>query len=117
MLKVKDGIDLNIFIEKYGFKPEYDKDTGKLIELYRIEGYYLGEKEKRRKSATITKEENWSFERKGRKFKEYWFINPFTKIFTNYKSNANCMILSLDTDYYEILYDLIKADLIEKVDD
>lgn len=117
MLKIKDNVDLNIFIEKYGFKPEYDKDTGELIELYRIEGYYLGEREKRRKSATITKEENWSFERKGRKFKEYWFINPFTRIFTNYKSCANYMVLSLDIDDYEILYDLIKADLIEKVDD
>lgn len=36
MLKIKDNVDLNIFIEKYNFKPRYDIDTGKLIELYRM---------------------------------------------------------------------------------
>jgi len=59
MLKIKDDVDLNIFIEKYDFKPEYDKDTGELIELYRIGGYYLGERTKRRKSVTITKDQNY----------------------------------------------------------
>ena len=49
MLKIKDDVDLNIFIKEYDFKPEYDKNTGELIELYRINGYYLGERERRRK--------------------------------------------------------------------
>lgn len=116
MLKIKDNVDLNIFIEQYDFKPEYDKNTGELIELYRIHGYYLGERDKRRrKSATITKEENYDYNRHGRDFKEYWFINPFSRIFKAYKSSANCRLLSLDIDDYEILYDLIKADLVEKV--
>ena len=61
MLKIKDDVDLNIFIKEYDFKPEYDKNTGELIELYRINGYYLGERERRRKSATISKEENWNY--------------------------------------------------------
>lgn len=115
MLKIKDNVDLNIFIDKYGFKPEYNKDTGELIELYRIQGYYLGERERRRKSATITKQENLDYQKYHRNFKEYWFINPITRIFKNYKSYANCMVLTLDVDDYEILYDLIQANLVEKV--
>ena len=48
MLKIKDNVDLNILIEKYGFKPRYDVDTGEIIELYRINGHYSDEKELRR---------------------------------------------------------------------
>lgn len=113
MLKIKDNVDLNIFIREYDFKPEYDKNTGELIELYRINGYYLGER--RRKSATITKDENWNYDKLNRDFKEYWFIKPFSRILQAYKSNANCRILRLDIDDYEILYDLIQAGLVEKV--
>ena len=116
MLKIKDDVDLQIFIDKYDFKAEYDKDTGELKELYRINGYYLGEWEKRRrKSATITKKENFSYWDKHRDFKEYWFIKPISRFFKAYKASANCRVLSLDIDDYEILYDLIKADLVEKV--
>lgn len=115
MLKIRDDVDLQIFIDKYAFKAEYDKDTGKLIELYRIQGFYLGERTRRRKSATITKEQNndnvWKHHGY---FKNYWYINPFTRIFTNYKAYGNSYILSLDQDDYELLYDLIKADLIVK---
>lgn len=117
MLKIKDDVDLNILINNYGFKAEYDKDTGKLIELYRIQGYYLGEKTRRRKSATITKIENYNYYKNGTDFKEYWFVNPITRILKNYKSSANCRVLTLDRDDYEILYDLIKANLVEKVGD
>ena len=116
MLKIKDDVDLQIFIDKYDFKAEYDKDTGELKELYRINGYYLGEWEKRRrKSATITKEENFSYWNKHRDFKEYWFIKPISRVLEAYKASANCRVLSLDIDDYEILYDLIQADLVEKV--
>ena len=48
MLKIKDNVDLNILIEKYGFKPRYDVDTGEIIELYRINGHYGGEEGKKR---------------------------------------------------------------------
>lgn len=115
MLKIRDDVDLQIFIDKYGFKAEYDKDTGEFIELYRIQGFYLGERTRRRKSATITKEQNhdnvWKHHGD---FKNYWYINPFTRIFTNYKAYGNCHILSLDEDDYELLYDLIKANLVVK---
>lgn len=61
MLKIKDNVDLNIFINEYGFKPEYDKDTGELIELYRIEGYYLGESEKKKKISYNNKRRKLEF--------------------------------------------------------
>jgi len=116
MLKIKDDVDLQIFIDKYGFKAEYDKDTGELIELYRIQGFYIGEHTRRRKSTTITKKQNednlWKY---NRDFKNYWYINPFTRLFKNYKAYANCHLLSLDEDDYEILYDLIQEGLVEKV--
>ena len=35
MLKIKDKVDLKE-LEKFGFKPKYDEDTGKLVEMYRI---------------------------------------------------------------------------------
>lgn len=116
MLKIKDNVDLKVFIDEYGFKPEYDKDTGEIIELYRIRGFYLGERTRRRKSATITKQQNhdnvWKY---NGNFKNYWYINPFTRLFNNYKAYANCQLLSLDEDDYELLYDLIQAGLVEKV--
>lgn len=117
MLKIKDNVDLQIFIDKYDFKAEYDKDTGKIIELYRIQGFYLGERTRRRKSTTITKQQNEdNLYKYNGDFKNYWYINPFTRIFTNYKAYANCHLLCLDEDDYELLYDLIKADLLEKVE-
>ena len=105
-------------MDKYDFKAEYDKDTGELIELYRIKGFYLGESTRRRISTTITKEQNhenvWRY---NGDFKNYWFINPFTRLFKNHKAYANCNLLHLDEDDYELLYDLIKEDLVEKVED
>lgn len=35
MLKIKDNIDLKE-LEKFGFKPRYNQNTGKLEEMYRI---------------------------------------------------------------------------------
>lgn len=102
---------MNIFIKEYGFKPEYDKNTGELKELYRIEGYYLGETKKRRKSAIITKDENL----RNKKFKAYWIIDVIRRRFFDFTPYGN-YYLSLDHDDYEILYDLIQAGLVEKVE-
>lgn len=109
MLKIKDEVDLSIFIEKYNFKPRYDMDTGKLIELYRINGHYAGEKEKRRQTATITLKENFE----NAKTKRNWLsiVAGSREICPEFYQ------LSLDTEDYEILYDLIQADLVEKVED
>lgn len=35
MLKIKDNVDLKE-LEKFGFKPRYNQNTGKLEEMYRI---------------------------------------------------------------------------------
>ena len=80
MLKIKDNVDLNILIEKYGFKPRYDVDTGEIIELYRINGHYGGEKEIRRPTATITLKENLNSNKK----KLNWFT-----IFSHSKKNMS----------------------------
>lgn len=109
MLKIKDDVDLNIFIEKYDFKPVYDTDTGKLTELYRINGRYFGEKEKRRKSTTITKEQNL----KNTTTKDFWQILLPKRIFTNY--NTEGWRMNLDNEDYEILFDLIQDGLVEKI--
>lgn len=109
MLKIKDNVDLNIFIEKYGFKTRYDTDTGKVIELYRINGHYAGEKEKRRQTTTITLKENF----KNEKTKHNWL----SIVACSRKICPEFYRLSLDTEDYEVLYDLIKADLVEKVED
>ena len=117
MLKIRDDVDLNIFIEKYGFKPEYNVNTGELQELYRIEGHYFGENQKERKTTTITKQENKSGKfNKEERFKAYWFINVRKKTFKDYTPGGN-YYLSLDDEDYEILYDLIQAGLVEKVKD
>ena len=111
-------VDLKIFIDQYNFKPEYDKETGELIELYRINGFYLGERTRRRKSTTISKQQNndnrWTY--KG-DLKNYWFIDTISKLFKCKKHYGNCQILNLDEDDYEILYDLIQAGLVEKVEE
>ena len=109
MLKIKDNVDLNIFIEKYGFKPRYGENTGQLEELYRINGHFSGDKEKGRKTATITLDENMMNKKPKLNF---FHIFSHTKEICPYRYH-----LKLDPEDYEILYDLIKADLVEKVED
>ncbi len=75
--------------------------------MYRINGHYIGEKEKRRKTTTITKEENRFG---GFRFKNFWNIFAYNREIKPFEYR-----LSLDTEDYEILYDLIQAGLIEKV--
>ncbi len=111
MLKIKDNVDLNILIEQYGFKPKYDEETGRLIELYRINGHYIGETEKRRRTTTITEKEY--NKRTRHTLNGYWnwlkILLPCKNIKTAYHQ------INLDMEDYEILYDLIKADLVEKI--
>lgn len=92
-LKIKDSVDLKE-LEKYGLKPKYDVDTGKIkrFESYRQKG----------------------------------ILHPttFKTLFYEYKKDT--YVLDDKCDYYkeqdyrvdtELLYDLIKADLVEKVSD
>lgn len=49
--------------------------------------------------------------------KNYWFIDIASRLFRLKKRYGNCHILNLDEDDYEILYDLIQAGLVEKVEE
>jgi hypothetical protein len=94
MLKIKDNVDIKE-LEKFGFKPRYDQYTGELVEYFSINN------------------------KDARKLDLYGFPKA-------YKMTIKC----IEQDIWEIsgvifgqheqfdteaLYDLIKADLVEKV--
>ncbi len=91
MLKIKDNVDLKQ-LEKFGFKPKYDEDTGKIVA-------YQKKCEKDVGGLLINITETTSLIRIYRAFKEKveWRINKYN-------------------DYFDIdtLYDLIQAGLVEK---
>lgn len=98
MLKIKDSVDLKE-LEKYGLKPKYDEDTGE------IKGF-ISER-------TICK---------------CIFILPFKRKKVGFIKNCHNNFVISDEFYFyndyfsryfdeDLLYDLIKADLVEKVDD
>lgn len=97
MLRIKEGIDLKE-LEKFGFKPKYDEDTGKIVEMYRICGD--------RKGTTITLEENFS---SNRKYKNFWHV------FSHNRNIVEHGYVHLTYEDYDLLYDLIKADMVEKI--
>lgn len=109
MLKIKDNVDLRELIDKYNFKTLYDSDTGELKELYRIEGHFIGEREKRRRTTTISLYENENG--KNTHTKSNWFVI----LPRNRKITPKFYGLKLDAEDFEILYDLIKDGLVEKV--
>lgn len=100
MLKIKDNVDLKE-LEKYGFE---DSETSNNVPV------------------DSWGEEIYSFRNKyfkpigdGRRGQEYYlFINKNTKILAIYATepdgNGTCIELS------DVIYDLIKADLVEKVE-
>ncbi len=87
MLKIKDDVDLKE-LKKFGFKPKYDEDTGEL--------------------------QRYAFKSRMMIYVEDRKIQPFRQ-YNSYHE--------MDLEYYdsafveEALYDLIKADLVEKVGD
>lgn len=90
MLKIIDDVDLKE-LEKFGFKAKYDEDTGE------INAYEKVNKEKKYLGLGITKEIIKSKIRIFKRTNVEWRINPYKELF------------DVDT-----LYDLIKADLVEK---
>ena len=94
MLKIKDDVDIKE-LEKFGFKPKYDEDTGKIRTYEKIrKEEFIG--------LTITKK----IKGKIRIFKAFiksnkveWRINPYSDYFDE-----------------DTLYDLIQAGLVEKVE-
>lgn len=91
MLKIKDNVDLEE-LKKFGFKPKYDENTGK------IKAYEKVKKEKEYMGLSVTIETIKSKIRIFRRTDKEWRINTYNEYF------------DVDT-----LYDLIKADLVEKV--
>jgi hypothetical protein len=98
MLKIRDGVDLKE-LEKFGFKPKYDENTGELIEYYKeyceeLENarYYekIGFHIIKKKRLFVTKRECCG---------GLWDI--FSKRFGD--------------EIMNLIYDLIKKDLVEKV--
>ena len=98
MLKIKDNIELKE-LEKYGFKILYDENTGQPKEL--VKQYY-----------------GWFYERKTKiTFRKGFKLGlgfPKKKIWLSNFFEYNTTDLNL---WQDTLYDLIKADLVEKVED
>lgn len=92
MLKIKDNVDLKE-LEKFGFKPKYDEDTGE------IKAYEKIKKKEEYMGVGITRTTIKSKIRFFRRTDIEWRVNPYNELF------------DVDT-----LYDLIKADLVEKVE-
>jgi len=103
MLKIKDDVDLKE-LEKIGFKPKYDEDTGELCEYFWVskKEYYFSIF-----GINIRLNKNES-EPKRIKIKNIFKKDYKSKVWVvdNYKYNC--------TDLDKI-YDLIQAGLVEKV--
>lgn len=110
MLKIKDDVDLKE-LEKFGFKPKYSEDTGELNEYFYVNtketscSYFLGINIKKEK---ITKKARIRFTFKRDKYglpkvkeKKVWVIDNYKYTYTD----------------YNILYDLIQAGLVEKIEE
>lgn len=90
MLKIKDNVDLEE-LEKFGFKPKYDENTGKIYKY--VHKFVINEK-----ASKIDLEIEKDIHLRGQyDYIEYWEVR-----LTEFEG--------IDT-----LYDLIKADLVEMV--
>ena len=111
MLKIKDGVDLKKLAEKYDFTIEYDKNTGKIKELYRINGHYHGDRktdEKRRRTTLIRREDFDLTSTKRR---------TMLSIFKKSRIIKAGFLLYGDKEDLDVIFDLITDGLVEKVDD
>lgn len=93
MLKIKDNVDLKE-LEKFGFKPKYNEDTGKIIAYQKVN------KEAEYEGLIVNIERIKSKIRIFKRTKQCWIINKYNEYF------------DIDT-----LYDLIQAGLVEKVEE
>lgn len=94
MLKIKDNVDLKE-LKKYGFKITYDSETGEYDYCRVINKRYLVN--------------HWFEVEVDIKTKELKIMSYGTASFSNSHSDIEIVI-------EDLLYDLIKADLVEKVD-
>lgn len=101
MLKIKDNVDLKE-LEKFGFKPKYNEDTGELVEYYKE---YL----------EPNKEREYDYYKETIKF----IIKKEKKWFTTHRSCCGGTWDIFDKNFgykiIDLIYDLIQAGLVEKV--
>lgn len=109
MLKIKDNVDLKE-LEKFGFMPKYSEKNGELVEYFHVDlkesGLSMGFGISIRKKDISTKKlrirHTFKRDKNGVplvKEKRIWVIDNYNYYYTD----------------FDILYDLIKADLVEKV--
>ena len=100
MLKIKDDVDLKE-LEKFGFKPKYDEDTGELKEYYKEYCEKLKEACYYEKIGFYVTKKKRLFSTKRNCCGHLWDI--FSERFGNQIMN--------------LIYDLIQAGLVEKVEE
>lgn len=93
MLKIKDNANVEE-LKRFGFKPKYDEDTGKVIAYQKVN------KETEYEGLIVNIERIKSKIRIFKRTKQGWLINKYNERF------------DIDT-----LYDLIQAGLVEKVEE
>ena len=102
MLKIKDNFDIKK-LKRFGFQPLYDEHTGELKEMYYTFSY------SDKKKLVVKKEK-----KKNKEFKFYW-RKGFTDKYGYYlHAFVDCGYVN---EYADVLYSLIKADIVEKVDE
>ena len=94
MLKIKDNVDLKK-LKEFGFKPKYDEDTGEVVMLIYFKYINISLFNQMLTELNFIKNKNNDF------------------ILDNKHTIDKNLIYELNAD---ILYDLIKADLVEKVE-
>lgn len=96
MLKIKNNVDLKE-LEKFGFKPKYDENTGNICAYEKkiLKNEYEG--------LLVTLQETKSR----------------IRIFRRYTKKITIWVIQKYNDYFDIdtLYDLIQAGLVEKVEE
>ena len=105
MLKIKDNVDLKE-LEKYGLRPKYDEDTG---EIKSYANFIYDDKsipKYKRHLNILMKNKKLPFRKKKNIFiiDEFYFVGHNLGV---YDESCN----------FDLLYDLIKADLVEKVEE
>lgn len=105
MLKIKDNVDLKK-LKKYGLKPKYDEDTGEIYAYESVRTIFgsvsdirllFRKKEKKKLRFKKNTRNEFLFN------EQYFYINERTDGYSRYCD-------------FDLLYDLIKADLVEKVE-
>ncbi len=102
MLKLKDNVDLKE-LEKFGFKPKYDEDTGKIVRYVYLKPINYNKNSKNQ------------------------YIEAIEVKYVEYVKNHDDFFKQQDISYWgitqhefdvlDILYDLIQAGLVEKVEE